>query len=356
MDLGIDQAIVRDAREDGNPGPPGRMAPATAFNFMLFGLALLCQASSRRAFRVAGQAAVVLAAVSSLVGMTAYVLDVSLPLPGYSHMALHTAVLFFALSIAILCARPEDGLMGVLMDEHDAGAATRRLLPIVIVVPVLLGWLRLRGERAGLYDTATGTMLFTCSVVVSLAFLVWWSGRSFSRADKERRGAEEELRSSETRWRQLADAMPQIIWTARPDGWIDYCNQRWFDYTGFKELDLARQWPAVLHPDDLQGSLVGWMDAVEKGVSYEAAIRFRRASDGEYRWHLARALPVRGASGEITKWYAGCTDIQDQKTATEAAERANRAKSEFLANMSHEIRTPMNGIIGFDRAAARHRR
>ena len=83
-----------------------------------------------------------------------------------------------------------------------------------------------------------------------------------------------------------------------------------------------------------------------RACGYEAALRFRRASDGEYRWHLARALPVRDASGEIAKWYGTCTDIQDQKTATEAAERANRAKSEFLANMSHEIRTPMNGIIG----------
>ena len=171
-------------------------------------------------------------------------------------------------------------------------------------------------------------------------------GGSFARADRERHHAEQELRVSETRWRQLADAMPQIVWSARPDGWIDYGNRRWFDYTGTTELDLARQWPAILHPDDLQGSLVGWMDAVEKGVAYEAELRFRRASDGEYRWHLVRGLPVRDANGEIAKWYATCTDIQDQRTATEVAERANRAKGEFLANMSHEIRTPMNGIIG----------
>ena len=82
--------------------------------------------------------------------------------------------------------------MDVLVDDHAGGTATRRLLPVVIVVPVLLGWLRLKGQRAGLYDTATGTLLFTCSVVVSLAVLVWWSGRSFSRADEERRRAEQE--------------------------------------------------------------------------------------------------------------------------------------------------------------------
>ncbi len=346
IDLGIDQALVHDAREDGNPGLPGRMAWATAFNFILIALALLCLAGSRRLFRVAANTAAMVLAVSALASLLAYLLEVSLPMQG-SQMALHTAGAFFALGIALLCARPEGGVMDVLLDNRAGGTVTRRLLPVVIVVPALFAWLRLHGQRAGLYDTATGTLLFTCSVVVCLALLVWWSGGSISRADEERRRVEQELRLSEGRWRQLADAMPQIVWSARPDGWIDYANQRWFDYTGFTDLDLARQWPLLLHPDDLQGSLVGWMEAVERGAPYEAAIRFRRASDGQYRWHLARALPVRDASGAIEKWYATCTDIQDQTTATEAAERANHAKSEFLANMSHEIRTPMNGIMGF---------
>jgi PAS domain S-box-containing protein len=346
-DIGIDQALVADAQDDGNPGAPGRMAPAAAFNFMLVGLALLCLASSRRLFRVVGQAAVVLAAVLALAAMSAYLLEVTLPLPGYSQMALPAGALYFALCLGLLCARPKGGLMEALVADNAGGAATRRLLPLVIVVPNLLGWLRLRGQHAGLFDDGTGALLLTCSVVVSLALLVWMSGRSFSRAAEERRRAEQSLRVSETRWRQLADAMPQIVWSARADGWIDYYNQRWVDYAGpASELALAGQWPAALHPDDLEGSLTGWRDAVAKGQGYDAALRFRRAADGEYRWHLARALPVRDASGEIAKWYGTCTDIQDQMTATEAAERANRAKSEFLANMSHEIRTPMNGIIG----------
>ena len=348
MDFRIDEALIHDAREDNNPGPPGRMAPSSAFNFTLAGVALLSLVSTRRAFRIARPPAVLLIAVSSLVGMTAHLLDVILPLPGYSQMALATAGCFFAVCIALLCARPEGAFMDVVMDDHVAGAATRRLLPIVLVVPALFGWLRMHGQRAGLYDSATGTLIFTCSVVVSLAALVWWSGRSLMRADVERRRAEAHLRASEKDWRQLADAMPQIVWSARPDGWIDYANQRWFDYTGTgPDLDLGRDWPRVLHPDDLQRSLVEWMTAVEAGVGYEANLRFRRASDGEYRWHLVRALPVRDASSAIAKWYATCTDIQDQRTSTEAAERANRAKSEFLANMSHEIRTPMNGIVGF---------
>ena len=346
-DLGIDEALVRYPPEGGGTGSSGRMSPASAFIFMLVGLGLLCLASSRRGFRVAGQTAAVLAALASLAGMTAYVLDTSLALPGFADMALLTAVVFFALSLAILCARPEGGLMDVIVDEHAGGTATRRLLPIVIVVPILFGWLRLEGERAGVYDTATGTLLFTWSIVVSLSLLVWWNGRSFSSSDEKRRRAEQEVRASETRWQQLADAMPQIVWSASAEGWIDYFNQRWVEYTGESpDLPLAHQLVAAMHPDEVEAALDGWREAVASGVGYDGALRFRRASDGEYRWHLVRALPVRDASGEIEKWYGTCTDIEDQKTATEVAERANRAKSEFLANMSHEIRTPMNGIIG----------
>jgi len=345
--IGIDEVLFADAREDGNPGPPGRMAPTTAFNLMGLGLSLLCLTASRPAFRLAGQVSAVVVAVSSLVSLTAYLLGVTLLLPGQSQMAVHTAAACFALCVALLRAAPEVGFMKVVMADHAGGVATRRLLPVVIGVPLVIGWLRLEGQRAGLYDTATGILLFTCSVIFALVVLVWWIGRSLARADVDRRRAADQLRLSETRWEQLADAMPGIIWSARPDGWIDYCNHRWFEYTGTgPTLDLARDWPKVLHPDDLQGSLAGWMAAVEEGTRYEAALRFRRASDGAYRWHLVRALPVHDASGAIEKWYATCTDIEDQKNATEAAERANRAKSEFLANMSHEIRTPMNGIIG----------
>jgi PAS domain S-box-containing protein len=263
-------------------------------------------------------------------------------------MALHTALGFFALAIALLCARPEGALMDVLLDDHAGGTLTRRLLPIVIVVPSLLGWLRLHGQRAGLYDTATGTLLFTCSVVTSLAALILWSGRLYDRADGERRRMEQELRASEARGRELADSMPQIVWAARPDGWTDYFNQRWFDYSGLTYAQTeGHGWASRIHPEDQPGAVEGWVRAVETGTAYEMEIRFQRASDGAYRWHLVRGLPTRDAGGAITRWLGTCTDIEDQKAATAAAEQANKAKSEFLANMSHEIRTPMNGIIGF---------
>ena len=125
--------------------------------------------------------------------------------------------------------------------------------------------------------------------------------------------------ASEEQYHALADAMPQIVWTARPDGDLDYYNQRWFDYTGttLKETQ-GRGWEMMLHPDDLQRSVDNWTNAVRTGRTYEDEYRFKRAVDGVFRWHLARAVPVYDVSGQVLKWIGTCTDIEEKKREAEA--------------------------------------
>ncbi|MBD2126620.1 PAS domain S-box protein [Microcoleus sp. ZQ-A2] len=178
----------------------------------------------------------------------------------------------------------------------------------------------------------------------------------------DRKQVEEALRQSELSFRTLADTMPQLFWTTRPDGYHEYFNQRWYEYTGMTlEQTQGWGWNPLLHPDDRQRALDIWKESLRTGKEYNIEYRFRRASDGQYRWFLGRAFPLRDEEGRIVRWFGSCTDIHDQKCALEErdraleqeqaarqdAERANRIKDEFLAVLSHELRSPLNPILGW---------
>ena len=127
----------------------------------------------------------------------------------------------------------------------------------------------------------------------------------------ERRQAVDALAASEARFRQLADAMPQIVWTADAAGVNDYCNRRWYEYIGQTAEQVgADGWTMPLHPDDRRQTRKLWRRSVETGQPFQMEHRFRSAA-GDYRWFLGRALPVRDAAGGIVKWYGTCTDVEE---------------------------------------------
>ncbi len=157
-----------------------------------------------------------------------------------------------------------------------------------------------------------------------------------SQAEAQAREAEEALRQSEERYRFLAESIPQIVWTARPDGGVDYWNGRWYEYTGLSpEESQDEGWSQALHPDDLAACLSRWEQAVRTGESYEIQYRLKRA-DGAYRWHLGRGEPWRDPSGRIGKWFGVCTDIDDQRRAQEREALVNRIGKTVRASLDAE--------------------
>jgi PAS domain S-box-containing protein len=148
----------------------------------------------------------------------------------------------------------------------------------------------------------------------------------------EHKRAEAALVESEARFRTLANTVPDIVWTAAPDGTITYVNDRWFHFCGLTPGENTRDWPQPeLHPDDRKRCIGHWKQALREESRYEIEARLRR-HDGEYRWFLVRAVPVRDAGGRTTGWFGSTTDIHDRKQAEErqrilTAELSHRVKN-----------------------------
>ena len=138
----------------------------------------------------------------------------------------------------------------------------------------------------------------------------------------ERKRVEAALRESEERFRAITDSVDQMIWSTRPDGYHDYYNQRWYDFTGVPAGTTdGEEWNGMFHPDDRDRAWALWKRCLETGEPYHIEYRLRHRS-GQYRWVLGRAQPVHDADGRITRWFGTCTDIQDIVDAREVLARS----------------------------------
>jgi PAS domain S-box-containing protein len=134
--------------------------------------------------------------------------------------------------------------------------------------------------------------------------------------------AEDAFARSETRFRTLADAMPQMVWSASPDGFLDYHNARWYEFTGAPVgATDGTGWTTMLHPDDSESALSAWRRSLETGEPYHVEVRLRDRS-GDHRWILCRAQPERDDAGLIVRWYGSCTDIEDIVQARNVLKRS----------------------------------
>ncbi|MEO5640767.1 MAG: PAS domain S-box protein [Sphingomicrobium sp.] len=152
--------------------------------------------------------------------------------------------------------------------------------------------------------------------------------------------AQERIAASENQFRTFAQSMPNHVWTSPPDGLLDWFNDRVFEYCGLGLADLVGdQWPRIVHPEDVPGAAQIWAASLSSGASYETEFRIRR-HDGEYRWHLVRALPIRGDDGRVARWIGTNTDIHDQKLS-EAQTARDRDR---LWSLSQDVML----VCGFD--------
>lgn len=154
------------------------------------------------------------------------------------------------------------------------------------------------------------------------------------------------LRESEQRFRVIADSMPQMVWSTLPDGFHDYYNARWYEFTGVPAGSTDGEgWNGMFHPDDQDRARALWDHSLQTGEPYEIEYRLRR-HDGVYRWTLGRALPFRDEGGQIRRWFGTCTDIDDTKRLMEERELISQ-------ELSHRIKNIFSVISGLISLSAR---
>jgi PAS domain S-box-containing protein len=167
--------------------------------------------------------------------------------------------------------------------------------------------------------------------------------------------AEEALRTSEWKLRNLTEAIPQMLWSATPDGSIDYCNSRLLDFTGLtSDIVMGDGWRRLVHSDDLHHATRAWQRSVAAGSTFQVEARFIHAADQSYRWCLTTALPLRDKDGWILKWHGACVDMHDWKKAQDElretqAELAHVTRvmtmGQLTASIAHELNQPLAGIM-----------
>jgi PAS domain S-box-containing protein len=193
--------------------------------------------------------------------------------------------------------------------------------------------------------------------ILLVLFIILGAGVSvivarFQRAKERLRESAAALEESEHRLRALAAAVPQILFTAEPDGSVDYVSRRFSDYTGLEPVSLPGSgWLQALHPEDRYAATAGWTKPIETGNDYQASFRLKR-SDGLYRWFESHATSIRDSKGQLTKWFGVCSDVHDHKTLEEALERrteelleANDDLQRFTYRVSHDVKEPLR-IVG----------
>jgi diguanylate cyclase (GGDEF)-like protein/PAS domain S-box-containing protein len=236
---------------------------------------------------------------------------------------------------------------------RDEKATSRGKIMSALVMGSAIPLMHYTGMWAATFRSSHSAVDLTDAVGISVLGAVAISASSFivlgvailssffDRLMAVQKGDLNTARERELYFHTMAEAVPDIMWTADPEGMDDYFNRKWFDYTGLTlEQSMGTKWTVIVHPDDLPLCMARWSEARRTGEPYEVEYRLRR-KDGALRWFLCRGNPIRDRDGKVVKWFGTCTDIEDQKQNQQVLERQILERTTELADTNTQLQNEM---------------
>ncbi|MGB7443706.1 MAG: PAS domain S-box protein, partial [Coleofasciculaceae cyanobacterium] len=317
VDFGIDQILFKDSIDAVDAAARGRMAPNTATNFLLLGSALVLL--HRRVYSPAQFFAIVvfLIAFGGLIGH-AYQIPIFYGIGSYTGMAIHTAISFILLSFGLLAACSEWGMISAITSPYAGGIMARQLLPMVLGIPPILGWLVLWGYQANIFYAEFGLALRSILGILIFGTLVWWNALRLNAIDSQRQQFQTALLESERRFRAIFDQTFQFTGLLTPDGILLEANQTALDFGGFALKDVvgkpfweARWW--TLSPQT-QEKLQEAIARAKEGefVRYEAEVQ---GADNQVIMIDFSLRPILNETGQVILLIPEGRDITERKQA-----------------------------------------